>query len=235
MAKDVRFNSVFHLGEEEDTYLWMVDIVGYSKVTDSLAQEELIEHLFNCIYGAVKNVAEMVKNDERRSKDLSSDDATVIWTGDGAIIATKYPFGLETPLLLTTNFIALWRKEDWTRFKINQKTKETPKVHIAAHFGKCRWLQNPTLRSPLFEVSNCFGVDINYLARIATFSTSNGDFISSNSFASAILNESEENSYKLQISEEGSTLISFDPIEFSQVNGKGNDIFEFRKFHVSAV
>jgi len=176
----MQFDKVFKLGKPTQTSLWMVDIVGYSKITNEAVQEELVKNLFSCVYDSMNEIKEEIYQygDIGSKRELSADDATVIWTGDGAIIALKSPFDLYTPLKLSFHFMQFWERKEWTLYK-NEKCdwNITPKLHIAAHIGECRWLSTPTLRSPLFEVSNCFGVDINILARISTFSTSNGEFV----------------------------------------------------------
>jgi hypothetical protein len=225
----IQFNDTFKLGEPEKTYLWLVDIVGYSKISDLNAQEILIKNIFNCVYASVNEVAKIIRADPKHGRELTSDDATVIWTGDGAIVATKFPFGINTPLLLTSFFVEFWEQEDnWKNYRYSTKTKDTPKVHIASHFGNCRWLQTPTLRSPLFEISNCFGVDINLLARIATFSTENGEYIISNEYFNEL--EKSENEYELKLQKGKAQKIGFSENKNSQVVGKGTVHFNYREF-----
>lgn len=225
----VQFNDTFKLGDPQETMLWLVDIVGYSKVDNLIAQEELIKNVFNCVYASVNQLAKIVRLDKKLSKELSSDDATVIWTGDGAIIAAKFPFGIDTPLLLTSFFIEFWENEPWTHYFNSIGKNEIPKVHIAAHYGQCRWLETPTLRSPLFEISNCFGVDINLLARIATFSTENGEFIISEEYYKK-LTGGNNNFYKLKFPKGKVQDLSFLESKEESVRGKGDVKFHYREF-----
>jgi hypothetical protein len=224
----IQFNDTFQLGEPEKTYLWLVDIVGYSKVTNLIAQEELIKNIFNCVYASVTEVAKIIRLNKVLSRELTSDDATVIWTGDGAIVAAKFPFGIDTPLLFSSFFIEFWEKENWRHYRNALKSEEVPKVHIAVHSGMCRWLQTPTLRSPLFEISNCFGVDINLLARIATFSTENGEFIISESYFKELA--PVEGIYNLKFLKNKTQFLTFTDKFNGTVSGKGDTEFEYRQF-----
>ena len=227
----MRFDETFKLGTPVPTHLWMVDIDGYSKVVDPDVQEELIKCLFGCVYDSVNEVSiDILKSDDIKKKiELGSDDATVIWTGDGAIVAVKSPFDLLTPLKLTYYFNKKWTRLDWLKYRLEAKDENsTPKVHMAVHSGECRWLKTPTLRSPLFEVSNCFGVDINLLARIATFSTSNGDFVASKSYAKK-LNLPKENSYILPLSD-ASCEVQFTKTYTGKIKGKNQEKFSYKFF-----
>jgi hypothetical protein len=232
----IQFNDTFKLGKPEKTYLWLVDIVGYSKIKNLNAQEILIKNIFNCVYASVNEVAKIIRSNQEQARELTSDDATVIWTGDGAIVAMKYPFGVDTPLLLTSYFNYFWRNEEnWTNFnfdgksKFTQRNAEIPKVHIAAHSGDCRWLQTPTLRSPLFEISNCFGVDINLLARIATFSSENGEFIISEDYFREL--KKVRGNYILKLDDSKEQKITFSDKKINEVSGKGNVKFKYREFN----
>lgn len=98
---NLQFNSTFKLSEQKETYLWMVDIVGFSKIHDSIAQEELINNLFSAVYSSMESLAQSITKDEDKRKLLSSDDATVMWTGDGAIVAMKSPFDIFSPIILS--------------------------------------------------------------------------------------------------------------------------------------
>ncbi len=178
-----KFDETFKLDLPTPTHLWMVDIVQFSAIKDAIVQEELIQNLFSCVYKAVDEISANVAKDKNLNKELSSDDATVTWTGDGAIVALKFPFDILTPLKLSYYFNYFWQKLKWINYQLKQgSNKALPKVHISIHSGECRWLKTPTLRSPLFEVSNCFGADINILVRISTFSTENGDFVVSEDY-----------------------------------------------------
>jgi hypothetical protein len=117
------------------------------------------------VYGAVEETAKTYASDER----LSSDDATVAWLGDGAIVAMKAPFTPLAPLRLTARFRQRWNDAAWVNYR-RVTSQRVPKLHVAAHCGECRWLRTPTLRSPLFECSNCFGVELNVLTRLAALS-----------------------------------------------------------------
>lgn len=224
----IQFNDTFKLGEPESTCLWLVDIVAYSKVTHLIAQEELIKNIFNCVYAAVNEVAKIVKSQEDIGKELTSDDATVIWTGDGAIVATKFPFGRHTPLLLTSAFCEHWKDENWSHYQKSMNTQDIPKVHIAAHRGNCRWLQTPTLRSPLFEVSNCFGVDINLLARLANFSSEDGEFIISEEYYNEL--DVQNQTCVLKLINGKKQHIKFSDLKSGIVEGKSDAVFVFREF-----
>jgi hypothetical protein len=43
---NVSFESTFRLGHPEPSFLWLVDIAGFSQVRDAAAQQELLETLF---------------------------------------------------------------------------------------------------------------------------------------------------------------------------------------------
>jgi copper chaperone CopZ len=186
-----RFDVTFNLSKPELTYLWLVDIVGYSKIKPKNdgdlefldVQEELIINMFRSVYDAVAKLSNKLKDTNGNKREFLSDDATVIWTGDGAIVALKEPFDINSPLFLTHFFTESWNKKaNWTNYKTYFNSEAFPKVHIALHNGDCRWLQTPTLRSPLFEVANCFGVDVNEVSRIGACSGGDGTFLTSTTY-----------------------------------------------------
>jgi hypothetical protein len=186
-----RFDVTFNLSKPELTYLWLVDIVGYSKIKPKNdgdlefldVQEELIINMFRSVYDAVAKLSNKLKDTNGNKREFLSDDATVIWTGDGAIVALKEPFDINSPLFLTHFFTESWNKEaNWKNYTTYFDSETFPKVHIALHNGDCRWLQTPTLRSPLFEVANCFGVDVNEVSRIGACSGGDGTFLTSTTY-----------------------------------------------------
>ncbi len=231
----MKFDETFKLGKPVETSLWMVDIVGYSKIRSAAAQEELIKNLFSCVYNSVDLVrSEILEHGSPTSRrELGSDDATVIWTGDGAILALKSPFDKYTPLKLTHHFLTQWNSESWTSYweELDNGWSAPPKLHVATHVGQCRWLSTPTLRSPLFEVSNCFGVDINILARLSTFSTSNGEFVISEAHYKS-LNPDEHGDVDFTIGK-GVFRIGVTAMKNQRVTDKGDDEFQFRFFELT--
>ena len=151
---------------------------------------------------------------------------------NGAIVATRKPFDIETPLLLTHFFREYWQNANWDQYKMTLGTQYLPKVHIAIHYGDCRWLQSHTLRSPLYESANCFGVNVNILSRIAVFSTEKGDYVSSQDYSKRIL-DNGASTYKIELPNETWTSVIFDHLETEKIRNKGNQEYNFRKFKFS--
>jgi hypothetical protein len=232
------YATTFQFCEPEETFLWMVDIVHFSRVTDESRQKTLIQNLFKCIYLSMAELTDFVGQDPVVRKELTSDDATVIWTGDGAIVAMKAPFSVTSPFVLSHMFTRYWQDSaNWRDFRASRDA-EIPKLHMAAHVGGCRWLKTPTLRSPIFEVSNCFGVPINVLARISNFSGPDGDYISSPELLSKLAQFKGDGevpgdvaySSMICVGKNSITDIRFGPDEAGQVSGKENNKYTYRRF-----
>lgn len=119
---------------------------------------------------------------------------------------------------------------DWTRFKCCSKNNETPKVHIAIHYGLCRWLHTPTLRSPIFEVSNCFGVPINELSRFGTFSTQKGEYVASNRYTNNLIDRSKSTRISIQL-EKSIIYINFEIEQVGYVSGKEKTEYHYCFFN----
>jgi hypothetical protein len=181
--------------------------------------------LFDCVYASVEATAKKYA----RHEDLSSDDATVIWTGDGAIVALKAPFDHLAPLHLTARFRALWNARKWPYYLKSAGTK-IPQLHVAAHTGFCRWLRTPTLRSPLFECSNCFGVDLNVLSRLAQFSGP-GDFVTSEELVHQL--NLVDSRCRVLLDDASTVEFEFDhEPQTGTVSGKGTESYTYRMFRV---